>query len=69
LQFGRTREGLIGYVDSDFAADLDKRSLTGYVFTIGGCAISWRAWLQPTVAQSTTEAVYIGVCDACKEDV
>jgi hypothetical protein len=38
LQFGRTREGLVGYVDSDFAGDLDKRiSLIGYVFTIGGC--------------------------------
>ena len=31
---------LTGYVDSDFGGDLDKRSLTGYVFTLGGCAIS-----------------------------
>ncbi|CAD6245155.1 unnamed protein product [Miscanthus lutarioriparius] len=39
LKFGRTDKGLTGYVDSDFATDLDKRrSLTGYVFTIGGCA-------------------------------
>ena len=38
-------------MDSDFTADLDKRrSLTGYVFTIGGCAASWRATLQPVVA-------------------
>jgi hypothetical protein len=72
LQFGRTREELIGYVFfySDFAADLDKRtSLTGYVFIIGGCAVSWRAYLQPTVVQSTTEAEYITVCDACNEAV
>jgi hypothetical protein len=41
LQFGRTREGLVGYVDSDYANDLDKRrSLTSYVFTVGGCAVS-----------------------------
>jgi hypothetical protein len=68
LQFGRTREGPVGYVDLDFAADLDKRrrSLIVYVFTIGGCAVSWRACLQPTLAQSTTEAEYIAVCDACK---
>ena len=40
LKFGKTGEGLAGYVDSDFAADLDKRrSLTGYVFTISGCAV------------------------------
>jgi hypothetical protein len=70
LQFGRTREELVGYVDSDFAANLDKRrSLTGYVFTIGGCAVSWRACLQPTIAQTTIEAEYIAVCDVCKEAV
>jgi hypothetical protein len=41
LQFGRTRKGLVGYADSDFAADLDRRrSLTDYVFTVGGCAVS-----------------------------
>jgi hypothetical protein len=39
------------------------------VFTIGGCAVSWRACLQPTVAQSTTEAKNIAVGDACKEAV
>jgi hypothetical protein len=70
LQFGRAREGLVGYVDSDFAADLDKRrSLTDYVFTIGGCGVSWRAYLQPTIAQSTVEAEYITIYDACKEVV
>lgn len=37
LQFGRTEDGVIGSVDSDFAGDLDKRrSLTGYVFIIEG---------------------------------
>ena len=46
LKFGRTDKGLVGYVDLDFAADLDKRrSLTGYVFTIGSCAVSWKATL------------------------
>ena len=41
LKFGRTNQGLIGYVDSDYAADLDRRrSLTGYVFTVGSCAVS-----------------------------
>jgi hypothetical protein len=70
LQFGRTRKGLVSYVDSDFAADLDmRRSLTGYVFTVEGCAVSWRACLQLTIAQSTTEVEYIAVRDACKEVV
>ena len=47
LNFGKTDEGLAGYVDSEFAANLDKRrSLTGYMFTIDDCAISWNATLQ-----------------------
>ena len=57
-------------MDSDFAADLDKRrSLTGCMFTIGSCAMSWRATLQPVVALSTTEAEYMAVAEACKESV
>jgi hypothetical protein len=57
LQFGKIKEGLVGYVDSDYGANVDKRrSLTGYVFTISGCAVSWRACLQPTFALSTTES-------------
>ena len=46
LKFGKVDEGLKGYVDSDFVAGFDKRrSLTSYVFTLGGCAMSWRATL------------------------
>ena len=70
LQFGKTRDGLVGFVDSDFAGDLDKRrSLTGYVFTIGGCAVSWRATLQSIVACSTTDAEYMAISEACKEAI
>ncbi|KAG8491630.1 hypothetical protein CXB51_014990 [Gossypium anomalum] len=70
LQFGRTRDGVIGYVDADFAGDLDRRrSLTGYVFTIGGCAISWKATLQTTIALSTTETEYMTITEACKEAI
>ncbi|KAG8481529.1 hypothetical protein CXB51_026324 [Gossypium anomalum] len=70
IPFGRTEDGVIGYVDADFAGDLDRRrSLTGYVFTIGGCAISWKATLQTTVALSTTEAEYMAITEACKEAI
>ncbi|KAG8471889.1 hypothetical protein CXB51_036391 [Gossypium anomalum] len=68
--FGRTRDRVIGYVDADFARDLDRRrSLTGYAFTTGGCAISWEATLQTTVALSTTEAEYMAINEACKEAI
>ena len=70
LQFGRTRDGVIGYVNADFAGDLDRRrSLTGYVFTIRGCAISWKATLQTIVTLSTTEAEYMAITEACKEAI
>ena len=43
-------------INSNFSGDLDKRrSLTGYVFIVGGCAISWKATLQNIVALSTTK--------------
>jgi len=64
LEFGGN-EILTGYVDSDFGGDLDKmRSLTGYVFTFGGCAISWKSTLQSTVALSSTEAEYMAITEA-----
>ena len=70
LKFGKTGEELAGYVDSDFTADLDKRrSLTGYVFTVSGCAVSWKAILQGVVAHYTTEPEYISIAEACKESV
>ncbi|AAF19226.1 Highly similar to Ta1-3 polyprotein [Arabidopsis thaliana] len=57
-----------GYCDSNYAADLDRRrSISGYVFTIGGNTVSWKASLQPVVAMSTTEAEYIALAEAAKE--
>ena len=68
FQFGRTRDDVAECVDFDYAGDLNKRrSFTGYVFTIRGCAISWKATLQSLVALSTTEAEYMAVTEACKE--
>ena len=70
LEFGRNGDSLSGYVDSDYAGDLDKRrSLTGYVFTLGGSTVSWKATLQATVALSTTEAEYMAVTEAIKEAI
>ena len=70
MHFGRARDGVIGYVDSNFAEDLDKRrSLTRYVFTIEGCATSWKASLQTIVVLSTTETKYMAIIGACKEAI
>ena len=62
LTFRRDELKLEGYVDSDFAGEVDhRRSTTGYVFTMAGTAISWMSQLQKIVTISTTEAEYEAV--------
>ena len=64
------RDGVIGYVDFDVVRNLDKRrSLVGYVFTIEGCVISWKATLQTKIALLTIEAEYMTIAEACKEAI
>ena len=47
LCFGGLDTVLQGYVDADMAGDKDnRRSTTGYVFTIGGTTVSWISKLQ-----------------------
>lgn len=70
LEFSNSSTGLVGYVDSDYAGCLDsRRSTSGYVFTFGGCAMSWRSRLQDCVALSTAEAEYMAITDAVKEAI
>ncbi|GJZ87724.1 hypothetical protein Tco_0659334 [Tanacetum coccineum] len=59
-----------GYVDSDYACDLDgSKSTTGYVFTLYGRTVSWVSKLQSVVAMSATEAEYVVAAQASKEAV
>uniref|UniRef100_A0A3Q7I020 Reverse transcriptase Ty1/copia-type domain-containing protein n=1 Tax=Solanum lycopersicum TaxID=4081 RepID=A0A3Q7I020_SOLLC len=44
-----------------------RRSMTGYVFTVGGSVVSWKATLQPMVTLSTTEAEYMALTEAPKK--
>ena len=70
ITYDKSREFVCGYIDSDFAGDLDKRrSTSGYVFTLASGAISWISKLQNIFALSTTEAQYIAASHACKESV
>ena len=68
LCFGGSNIALQGYVDADMAGDRDnRRSTTGYVFTVGGTAVSWVSKIQSVVALSTTEAEYVAATEASKE--
>ena len=68
LCFGGSNTTLQGYVDSDMVGDRDSsRSTTGYVFTVGGTAVSWISRLQRVAAFSTTEAKYVALTEASKE--
>ena len=67
---GTGDEMVKGYVDSDYAGDLDnRRSLSGYIFTVFGCSVCWKSVLQHVVALSTTEAEYIALGEAIKEAI
>lgn len=61
---------LVGYCDSDWAGDIDqRRSTTGYVFTMCDGAVSWATKQQKTVALSTTEAEYMAMVAAIQESI
>ncbi|XP_073036570.1 secreted RxLR effector protein 161-like [Primulina eburnea] len=62
------KQPLVGFVDSDYDGNLDTRkSLTGFIFTLYGTAISWKATIQLVVALSTTEAEYVALTEGIKE--
>ena len=68
LCFGGSNISLQGYVDADMEGDRDnRRSTTGYVFTIGGMVVSWVSKIQSVVALSTTKAKYVAATEASKE--
>ena len=59
-----------GYVDSDWAGDIDsRRSTSGYVFMMFGGAISWMSKRQAVAALSTMEEKYMAATHASKEAI
>ncbi|CAJ2636069.1 unnamed protein product [Trifolium pratense] len=73
LKYTRTdpgRDALEGYVDADYAGNIDTRkSLSGFVFTLFGTAVTWKANQQSVVALSTTQAEYIALVEGVKEAI
>jgi hypothetical protein len=56
---------LVGFSDSDYAGDIDKRkSTSGIIFFLAGRPITWQSMKQKVVAQSSCEAEYIAAANA-----
>ena len=71
LLYKRSRsKELLGYSDADWGGDRnDCKSTSGYLFQLGGTAITWQSKKQTCVALSTAEAEYIALAGAAQEAV
>ena len=59
---------LVGFTDSDWAADIDNRKSTGaYLFLLDGASCSWKVKHSPTVCLSTQQAEYYALSEGTKE--
>lgn len=70
------QEGMIAYVDADFAGGWSKEdsdepttvmSRTGFIINYMNCPIRWVSKLQSEIALSTTEAEYIALSQSMRE--
>ncbi|GJX73513.1 retrovirus-related pol polyprotein from transposon TNT 1-94 [Tanacetum coccineum] len=68
LYYDRYPAVIEGYSDANWISDIkDSRSTSGYVFTLGGAAISWKSSKQTVIAKSTMESEFIAL-DKCGEE-
>jgi transposase InsO family protein len=59
---------ITAYTDSDWGGDIeDRKSTTGFVVTVYGCAVTWQSKKQATVALSTAEAEYMAISSVLQE--
>ena len=63
------RNQLLGWMDSDYASDPDcRKSVTGYVLSMNGAPLSWKAKRQDCVMLSSAEAEYVAA-SMCGQEV
>ena len=71
LKYVKSNDNLhiYGYADSDFASSPDRKSISGYCFSLikDSALISWKSKKQTLNAVSTCECEYIALSEAVKE--
>jgi len=68
LHYRREPGVLEGYSDASWISDTqDSKATSGYVFTLGGAAISWKSSKQTVITRSTMEAEFVAL-DKCGEE-
>ena len=62
IVYSRFPAVLEGYSDANWISNLDKTKFTnGYVFTLGGAAVTWRSAKQTIFVRSTMESEFIAL--------
>jgi len=70
ISYRTSDKKLEGYVDADWGNNKeDRRSFTGFVFCFNGEPVSWESKKQRTVALSSTEAEFMAMTEAVKENL
>jgi hypothetical protein len=68
LHYTRYPAVLEGYSDANWISDTDdSKSTSGFVFTLGGAAVSWKSTKQTCIARSTMESEFIALDKAGEE--
>ena len=68
VSYSRKEEySLTAYCDSDWAAEEDRKSISGYVIYAQGGPVVWKSKKQPIVTLSSCEAEYVALAETIKE--
>ena len=68
LHYSRYPAVLEGYCDANWISDTtDSKSTSGYLFTLGGAAVSWKSSKQTCITRSTMESEFIALDKAGEE--